>query len=65
MALQVLEQGYAKHPNDQEIIFMIASIYRDQEQVDEAMEWAQKLLLINPANQNALQFIEVLQSIKQ
>jgi tetratricopeptide (TPR) repeat protein len=65
MALQVLEQGHAKHPNDQEIIFMIASIYRDQEQVDEAMEWAQKLLLINPANQNALQFIEVLQSIKQ
>lgn len=64
-ALQVLEQAYANHPRDQEIIFMIASIHRDQGRKDEAVKWAQKLLQINPADQNALQFIEMLTDTQQ
>ena len=63
-ALQVLEQGFARHPGDREIIFMIASIYRDQGQNDKALEWAQKLLAINPADQNASKFIEMLDATK-
>jgi len=59
-ALSVLEQGHTLHPRDPEIIFMVASIYRDQGQKDKAMEWAQKLIAINPTDQNALQFIEML-----
>jgi len=59
-ALHVLEQGFANHPGDQEIIFMIASIHRDLGQNDKALEWAQKLLEINPADQNATKFIELL-----
>jgi len=61
-ALRVLEQGYETHPGNQEIIFMIASIKRDQGQNDEAITWAQKLLTINPADRNATQFIEMLKS---
>jgi len=59
-ALAVLQRGHATHPRDQEIIFMVASIYRDQGQKNKALEWADKLLQINPADQNALQFIEML-----
>jgi len=61
-ALQVLEQGFETHPNDREIILMLASINRDLDQKDKALEWAQKLLAINPADQNALQFIEMLKA---
>jgi len=64
-ALQVLELGHVNHPRDQEIIFMIASVYRDQGRQDKAMEWAQKLLQNNPADQNALQFIEMLKGARQ
>ncbi|MEN8129780.1 MAG: tetratricopeptide repeat protein [Pseudomonadota bacterium] len=64
-ALQVLEHGFATHPGNREIIFMIASINRDLGQKDKAMKWAQKLLLINPADQNALQFIKMLNAVKQ
>ncbi len=64
-ALQVLEQGFARHPHNRQIIFMIASIYRDQERKDMALEWAQKLLRINPADNNALKFIEMLSMVKQ
>ncbi len=59
-ALQVLEQGYARHSRNREIIFMLASIKRDQGNKEEARQWAQKLLAINPADQSALQFIEML-----
>jgi len=59
-ALRVLEQGFANHPGDQEIIFMIASINRDLGQNDQALVWAHKLLAINPADQNATKFIEML-----
>lgn len=59
-ALQVLEQGFSNHPGDQEIIFMIAGINRDLGRNDEALVWAQKLLAINPADQNATKFIEML-----
>jgi len=61
-ALQILEQGFETHPNDREIILMLASINRDLDQKDKALEWAQKLLAINPADQNALQFIEMLKA---
>ena len=59
-ALHVLEQGFANHPRDREIIFMIASINRDLGQNDKALVWAKKLLAINPADQNATKFIEML-----
>ena len=61
-ALQVLEKGYGRHPRDRELIFMIASIKRDMGSRDEALLWAQKLLEINPADQNAMKFIEMLNS---
>jgi Flp pilus assembly protein TadD len=61
-ALQVLQQAVVAHPRDRETIFMIASIYRDQGKVTEAIMWAQKLLDINPADQNARQFIEMLKT---
>ena len=64
-ALQVLEQGHTRHPGDREIIFMIASIHRDQGHNAQALEWAQKLLAINPADQNASQFIEMLGAEKK
>lgn len=64
-ALQVLEQGFARHPGDREIIFMLASIHRDQGHNDAALAWAQKLLSINPADQNALRFIEALHTEKK
>ena len=64
-AIRVLESGHSSHPRDQEIIFMIASIYRDQGQKDQALEWAEKLLLINPADQNARQFIDMLNGATQ
>jgi len=44
---------------------MIASIYRDQGQKDKALQWADKLLLINPADQNAQQFINKLNEATQ
>jgi len=59
-ALQALEKGFETHPGNREIIFMLASINRDIGQKEKAMEWAQKLLVLNPADQNALQFIEML-----
>ena len=59
-ALKVLTEGYKKNPRDQQIIFMVASIYRDQGNKALAIEWAQKLLDINPADQNATQFIQML-----
>jgi len=59
-ALQVLEQGHTRHPGNPEMIYMIASIYRDQGNHDKALLWAQKMLLINPADQNALGLIETL-----
>ena len=61
-ALQALEQGFESHPNDREIIFMLASINRDLGNKEKSMEWAQKLLVINPVDQNALQFIEMLKA---
>ena len=63
--MQVLKKGVSLHPRDQEMIFMIASIYRDQGKIEEARTWAQKLLAINPADQNAVQFIERLNTIQQ
>jgi cytochrome c-type biogenesis protein CcmH/NrfG len=59
-ALEALGTGHGLHPQDREIIFMIASIYRDQRQYQLAREWAQKLTDINPADQNALQLIEAI-----
>jgi len=64
-ALQVLERGFARHPGNSDIIFMLASIKRDQGHEDEALKWVQKLLVINPADQNALQFIKVLNAARQ
>jgi len=64
-AILVLEGGHRMHPRDQEMIFMIASIYRDQGQKDKALQWADKLLLINPADQNAQQFINKLNEATQ
>jgi hypothetical protein len=61
----VLEQAYQLNLGDQEIIFMIASIHRDQGRKDEARLWARKLLAINPADQNATRFIEMLDSQQQ
>ena len=43
---------------------MLASINRDLGQKEKAMEWAQKLLAINPIDQNATQFIEMLNAEK-
>ncbi len=63
-ALRVLDQGFARHPRDKDIIFMIASIKRDQGRKAEALAWAQKLLAINPADKNALQFIKMLNAAK-
>jgi len=63
-ALQALEQGFERQPRDREIIFMIASINRDLGRKQEALLWAQKLLAINPADQNAAQFIELLNAPK-
>jgi tetratricopeptide (TPR) repeat protein len=60
-ALKVLTEGHQQHPRDQQIIFMVASIYRDQGNKQLANEWAQKLLEINPADQNATRFIELLE----
>lgn len=61
-ALKALTEGNLKNPRDQQIIFMVASIYRDQGNKEQAIEWAQKLLEINPADQNAEQFIQSLES---
>jgi tetratricopeptide (TPR) repeat protein len=64
-ALQVLKQNSEVHPGDLETIFMIASIYRDMGKNEEALVWAQRLLTINPADQNATQFIKTLKTPKQ
>lgn len=58
-------QRFKNHPRNQEIIFMLASINRDLGRNEKAMEWAQKLLEINPTDQNAKQFIEMLNAAKQ
>ena len=64
-AMKVLKQSFQTNPRDRETNFMIASIYRDQGNIAQARAWAQKLLDINPADQNATQFIESLKAAKQ
>jgi len=61
-AMDALKAGYIQHPRNVEIIHMIASIYRDQGQKAEALEWARKLTELNPADQQAKQFIQQLES---
>ena len=61
-ALKALTDAYLLYPRNQEIIFMLASINRDLGKKPEAIAWTNKLLEINPADQNARQF---LQSLKQ
>ena len=58
-----LKEGYQQHPGNREIIHKIASIYGDQGQKAEALEWARKLLALNPAGQQAGQFIQALESV--
>ena len=61
-AINELKKGHQQHPGNREIIFMIASIYRDQGNKTEALEWARKLLALNPADQQAERFIQQLNS---
>jgi hypothetical protein len=44
---------------------MIASINRDLGDKEKALHWAEKLLAINPADQNATKFIEMLKASQQ
>lgn len=61
-AMDVLKEGYKQHLRNLEIIHMLASIYRDQGHKAEAPEWARKLSELNPADQQAMQFIQQLES---
>jgi len=64
-ALQVLEQSLGAHPNNQEIINLLASINRDLGNNSKAIEWAERLLQINPVDKNALQFIQDIKQTQQ
>lgn len=61
-AIKALTAAYEQHPRSTEIIHMIASIYRDQGDKKEALNWARKLTALNPADQQAKQFILQLQN---
>lgn len=61
-AIKVLEEGYQQHPRSREVVYMIVNIYRDQGQQTEALEWARKLLALNPADQQTARLIQQLES---
>ena len=59
-AVAALARAHESHPNDAQILFALATIERDQGNVEAAKAWAQKMLMVNPADQNAAQLLQML-----
>ena len=58
--VSVLEASHSLHPNDREILFALATINRDMGRTTKAMNWAEKLMALNPADPGAQQLLQSL-----
>jgi Flp pilus assembly protein TadD len=59
-AIVALETAQTQHPNDRDILFALTTINRDEDNLEAAVKWANKLLVLNPGDQNAQQLLESL-----
>ncbi len=60
-AVTVLAAAQARHPRDREIMYALATIERDRGEIAQALAWARRMLELNPADQQAMQLLQMLQ----
>ena len=60
-ALNVLEDTYQRHPNDPQLVSMLANLHRDQGNRATAVRFAKKLVALAPQDQGARRLLESLQ----
>jgi tetratricopeptide (TPR) repeat protein len=60
-AIQVLTQAHNYHPRQRDIIFALATIYRDAGNRNEAVKWTHYLLEINPGDATAHELLKALE----
>lgn len=59
-SISVLGKAHDLHPNNREILFALATINRDMGRTAQAMNWAEKLLALNPADPGTRQLLQSL-----
>ena len=55
-----MNTAHERHPNNPQIMFALATMERDRGNLEVARSWAEKMLSVNPADQNATQLLEML-----
>ncbi len=63
-ALGVLNKAYQRHPNNPSLVFLLASLYRDEDNHTKALQFAEQLLALTPYSAGARQLFESIQSRK-
>ncbi len=56
-ALEILIETHRRHPEDQQTLIALATINRDQGNMDQAIYFAERLLALEPANPNYQQLL--------
>ncbi len=59
-SISVLKKAHDRHPEQREILLALATINRDMGHKDKAVDWAEKLLALNPADPGAQQLLQSL-----
>ncbi len=57
-AVLLLQETHEKFENDQDVIFMLATIHRDRKEYEAALEYAKILIRIVPANPQVQAFVK-------
>ncbi len=64
-ALQSLAQTHDRFPGHRDTLLALATIHRDGDEVDQAMEYARRLIVLSPADNAARSLLEELESMAQ
>jgi predicted CXXCH cytochrome family protein len=59
-AIAALENGLKHSPNSRELLFGVATLLRDERRLDEARNYAKKLITLEPENATFVQFLKQL-----
>ena len=55
-----LAKAHELHPNDRDILFALATINRDMGRTTKAVNWAKKLVALNPGDPGAQRLLQAL-----
>jgi len=64
-AITILEDVSQHHPNDQQILFTLSTLYRDQGNQKVATRYAKRLLALSPRNPTVQQLLQQLQRTEE